>query len=202
MITLGVHGFMGSGKSYICRILTVLHDIPVFNCDMEVKKIVNDDTDYLRNSLVQLCGHGCYIGLKWNPIHIAELAKKDRTILDKIGAIIEPYLIAEIDRFKLLHKNLPLCVIESALFGKSEALLNTVDKIVLINAPLDIRIKRIMARDPRRGSDEIITLLYNQIAPSIDIDYVIENGDDSLDSDVEGEVQKMVDDLMTYVKRS
>src|ERR1035438_6595605 len=94
MITLGVHGFMGSGKSYICRILAVLHDIPVFNCDMEVKNIMGNGSNFIETnmlrSLIELCGPDCYSAqLKWNPFHIIKLAKTDRTILDKIGAIVE-----------------------------------------------------------------------------------------------------------------
>lgn len=195
MITLGIGGGMGAGKSHVCRRLFDLK-VPVFYCDFEVKKILNGGGGIrLKNTLINLFGLDCYTeDGYWNVEHIAKLALADKIILDKISSHIEPYLIEEINAFKKQNKDKVLCAIESALFPKSLSLRNTIDKMVLVTAPLDVRIRRIKDRDPMRSDNDIIILLYNQIAPNIDFDYTLTNGDCE-QVEIENQVSMLVRDF-------
>lgn len=196
MITLGISGFMGSGKSYVCRTLFALHDIPVFYCDLAVKDIFNNpDSIRIKNALVNLCGDDCYTSEgKWNVSHISKLAETDKTILDRISTIIQPILLVEIMNFKNANQKELFVGVESALFPKSSALRGVVDKMILVTAPLEVRIKRIKERDPHRSDNDIITLLYNQIAPQINYDYILDNGVDPV-IDIESQVNLMLEKL-------
>lgn len=194
MITLGIAGGMGSGKSFVCRILEEKH-IPVFICDKEVKSIFNDKNRELMHKLIELCGEECYTtDDKWNVKYIATLAETDKTILDRISLIIKPYLLQSIKQFKITHKDEPFCAVESALFPKSESLRNTVDKMVMVATPLETRIKRIKERDPHRSDNDIIVLLCNQIAPNINFDYILYNGERE-ELDIADQIHSMLIEL-------
>jgi len=190
MITLGISGGMGSGKSYVCRILFALHDIPIFYSDIEVKKLFNDtspNVESMREKLIELCGAKAYGEDKmWNIKHISELVETDKSLLDKITYIVEPYLIDRVNEFKRINGSQQFCAIESALFPKSQNFIDTVDSMVLVTAPLVTRIKRIKQRDPNRTDNEIITLLYNQLGKPMNIDYTLTNDiDEEVDLDIQ-----------------
>jgi dephospho-CoA kinase len=195
MITLGIAGGIGVGKSYVSRFLFALHDVTVFNCDKGVKEILNQkEAIILRSNLMELCGPECYKDDLWNPNHIAKLAEDNKGILDAISSIVKPYLITRIEIFKDHNRKEEFCGIESALFGKSSDLRNMVDKMILVTAPLDIRISRVKERDPYRSDNEIITLLYNQITPYISYDYIITNGNNE-SIEVEEQIEMIINQL-------
>ena len=200
MKTLGITGGIGSGKSYVSRILYMLHDIPVFNCDIEVKRLINDSSNLeLTYNLVALCGDQCYKAGAWNPAYIATLIEKDKDILDRISSVVKPFLIEAIKIFKKQHEDKPFCAIESALFGKSEDLRATVDLMIMVTAPLDLRIQRIKQRDPRRSDNEIISLLYNQISPKFEVFDTIVNGPSDT-TEVDLDVETQINGLINYLK--
>lgn len=166
MIIIGINGGMGTGKSYVSKVLFALYDVPIYNCDLGVKYLMNTNGE-LRKELVDMFGPDCYLDDKtWNRKYVVEIAKKDDTVLNKMGAVIQPYLIKEIIKFKEKSKEVPAIAIESALFNKSKELLRQVDVILNVTAPLETRIKRIKERDPFRTDSEIIMLLYNQLSTS------------------------------------
>src|SRR5271155_6075036 len=125
MITLGIYGKIGSGKTYVSRFLHSEFDILIFDCDAHAKQILNlEATSELKKKLMALCGVDCFqppswhAGGHWNAKYISELAKQNPEILDKIGEIILPYLLIKIQKFKQESEGYgkPICAIESALF--------------------------------------------------------------------------------------
>lgn len=197
MITIGVAGGMGSGKSYVCNILKNVCDVPVYNCDNRVKLLMNG-SESLRQKLISEFGPECYEGGEWNRPYAVKIAAKDATVLDRMGDIIEPYLVLDIQDFKKSTKK-EIIAIESALFNKSKSLLAEVDYIFMVVAPLEQRIVRIKKRDPMRTDREIIMLLHNQFVAEdsgwmAKFKHSISNGDDE-PIDVTTQVQVMINSV-------
>lgn len=202
MITLGICGGMGSGKSYVCRFM-VLYGVPVYISDIQTKLLLIGDKD-LRQELIDMLGDRCYDQAgKWDTKHVMKLQDEAETTLDSIGRVIEPYLIRSIQKWREQIESpcrayTKICAIESALFEKSKALRDEIDIVFNVVTPLDVRVRRIKNRDSHRTDREIITLLYNQL-PGKDTDdwrakpiYSVDNGDDD---DVDSEIEKKLDEI-------
>ena len=67
MITLGITGGIGCGKTTICKTLSLL-DIPLFISDIEAKKLMTNNP-IVRSKLIAILGEDCYLkngGLNMN----------------------------------------------------------------------------------------------------------------------------------------
>ena len=49
MIKLGVTGGIGSGKSYVCNILSSVFQIPIYNCDIRARIITLCEPDVVKS---------------------------------------------------------------------------------------------------------------------------------------------------------
>ncbi len=160
MITIGITGGMGSGKSFICRKFQE-YGVPIYDCDFETKKLLNENRD-LKKQLIVKFGEKCYDEYgQWNKPEIMKLIKKDVLTLTKIEKIIEPFIINSIIDFKNRNNNCSMVIIESAILLKTN-ILKEVDEILIVQAPFETRMARIKERDPLRTDDEIKILLNNQ----------------------------------------
>ena len=59
MLTIGITGGIGSGKSTVCRVFRVL-GIPVFQADAVARKLQDEDPE-IRTSIIQLFGSDMYL---------------------------------------------------------------------------------------------------------------------------------------------
>ena len=58
MVSLGITGGIGSGKSYVTRIFAAL-GVPCYDSDMGTKKLY-EDNETLKYSLIELLGEAVY----------------------------------------------------------------------------------------------------------------------------------------------
>lgn len=180
MLTLGITGGMGSGKSFVSKSFSE-QGIPVYDTDQKTKDILNSNIS-LRYEICKQYGNGCYKNGKWDRDYVVNLASKDETVLSGMGKIIEPYLVKDFKEYKDIYSGKDagytnkLIAVESAILFKSKLLMEEVDKILIVEAPIDIRLERIKKRDPFRSDGEIKFLLDKQIMPPFcQIDYIISN---------------------------
>jgi len=68
---LGVTGGIGSGKTSVCRVFSVL-GIPVFSADPEAKRIMNDHPDIIKG-INRIAGKDMYAEGKLNSNELALL---------------------------------------------------------------------------------------------------------------------------------
>lgn len=171
MTTLGITGGMGSGKSHVCKAF-MEQGIPVYDTDKKTKDLLNNN-ESLRKEIIKKFGEKCFSNDKWNRDYIVDLASKDNSVIDDIGIIIEPYLMQDIREFKNVFFGAntgyfsEIVVIESAILFKSRGMLKEVDKILIVTAPLEVRMERIKKRDPFRSDEEIKLLLSKQNYPAL-----------------------------------
>ena len=59
MVKIGITGGIGSGKSYVSRLLTEHYGIPVYNTDSEAKRLMLSD-EGIRRRLTALLGKEVY----------------------------------------------------------------------------------------------------------------------------------------------
>lgn len=144
MIKLGITGGIGSGKSTVSEIFS-LCGIPVYIADIESKRIT-ETSPIVRKQLIELFGEQLFANGVLNKPLLASYIFNDSINLQKVNAIIHPEV--EKDFYKWVNENSNCDIIaqEAAILYES-GFNKLMDKVVMVYAPLEIRIQRSMLRD-------------------------------------------------------
>ena len=165
---IGIAGGIGSGKSYVCQLLKA-RGISVYDCDAAAKRLMTDSPE-LRRQLTDLIGQDCYLQeAPGNPNNqgtpespkapqspgTPESPEPPRYRLNKpviarfllsseanghaIDAIVHPAVFRDFEASGMEW-------MESAIMYES-GIYRLVDRVVVVTAPEEVRIQRIMARD-------------------------------------------------------
>lgn len=144
MLKVAVTGNIGSGKTTICRIFSIL-GIPVFYADQEAKKLYNDP--FIFKKVTEK--FGAQILDNENKISFKALAAiifNDPQALDFINNLIHPRVYQVFQQWTKLQQNKPYCIQESALVFETGSNKNF-DKIIIVQAPEHMLTDRVMKRD-------------------------------------------------------
>lgn len=143
MRIVGLTGGIGSGKSTVARMFREL-GVPVYDSDSEAKQLMTS-SGKVREAIIGLLGETAYQGKELNRSFVAEKVFKNPELLQKLNAIVHP---AVRNHFKEWAKaqNAPYVVQETALIFENGSQ-DHYDHIILVTAPLDVRLNRVMERD-------------------------------------------------------
>lgn len=148
MLKIGLTGGIGVGKTTVAKIFESF-GIPVFYSDIESKALMFDAQ--IRSHVVDLFGKESYDSNQLNKKHIADQLFVDPKKRNSLEAILYPRVREEFQKWASKQKT-PYVINESALiFEKNIA--SYFDKIILVKAPLDLRIKRVLERDRTTESE-------------------------------------------------
>ncbi len=144
-VRLGITGGIGSGKSYVAQMLQARWDVPVYDCDSEAKRLTAESDD-IRTALTQLVGdHLWQQGQMQKPVLAAYLFASPEHAA-QVNAIIHPAVRRDFLCWADAHSRSPVVAIESAILCES-GFHTLVDSILLVDAPLEVRLQRAMLRD-------------------------------------------------------
>ncbi|MCD6346764.1 MAG: dephospho-CoA kinase [Bacteroidales bacterium] len=147
MITVGLTGGIGSGKTFIAEVFQQL-DVPVFFADEIAKNLYNRDD--IKSQISAFFGDNIYMSNGIDKTKLANMIFNDQAKLDTINHIIHPAVEKEFQEWTDSMSSNPLVIKESALLFETDNYKN-LDATILVVAPIKLRIKRIMERD---SSDE------------------------------------------------
>lgn len=150
---IGITGGIGSGKSTIARALEA-RGFTVYDCDREAKRIIAENKE-VQQKIISLFGEEAFINGIYNTQYISKCVfspslqgRSGEALLEQLNAIIHPAVKADILSFlpSTGRSGGGSLFVESAILY--EAGLDTIcDKIIVVDAPEDIRIARTIARD-------------------------------------------------------
>lgn len=146
MVKIGITGGIGSGKSYVSRLLAEHYGIPVYNTDSEAKRLMLSD-EGIRRRLTALLGKEVYKsdGTLNKPL-LANYLFADSCHAGQINAIVHPQVKADFLKWADRQTGCEVVALESAILFES-GFDNIVDKVVMVYAPVELRIRRVMLRD-------------------------------------------------------
>ena len=180
MLKIGITGNIGSGKTTVSKIFEVL-GIPVFYADDEAKKVMVNDA-ILIDELKQAFGAQSYFeDGSLNRKHIASIVFNNEAELKKLNAIVHPAVFRAFDSWVPRFKNAPYVLKEAALLFESSSY-KMCDKSIMVTAPLELRIERVMLRDGF-SRDEILNREARQFSEEKKLqlaDYAINNDNTEL----------------------
>ncbi|WP_200890795.1 dephospho-CoA kinase [Pedobacter lusitanus] len=146
MIKIGITGGIGSGKTTVCKVFEKL-GIPVFYADTVAKDIMITDP-VLREGIIQTFGKESYTtDGKLNNKHIAGIVFNDKEQLARLNGLVHPAVFRAFDSWqKTIPADIPYTLKEAALLFESGSY-KMCDKSILVTAPADVKIQRVMERD-------------------------------------------------------
>lgn len=142
-ITIGVTGGIGSGKSYVCRIIEAM-GYPVFYSDFEAKKLLNTDSELIKE-VRNLFGEMAYQDNQLNKVFLAEQIFKNPELRKELNGLVHPRVRAAFTKFSKDTKS-PICFNEAAILFETGSYKNF-SKNILVTAPESLKISRLKKRD-------------------------------------------------------
>jgi dephospho-CoA kinase len=144
MLEVGITGGIGSGKTTVSKIFETL-GIPVFYADKVAKEIVDSDPE-AKEEIIELLGEEAFVNGVYNTKYVAEQVFKNRDLLYALNKIIHPRVQQNYTNWKRAHTDKPYVLKEAAILIETQTH-KELDVIILVTAPTELKIERIMKRD-------------------------------------------------------
>jgi dephospho-CoA kinase len=145
MIKVGITGGIGSGKSTVCKVFELL-GVPVYNSDWEAKKIQNEDAE-VKAAILKAFGENLLNDKGMiDRTQLAAVVFNDKDKLQKLNSIVHPSVARHFDNWLELNKSSKYVIKEAAILIES-GIHKTLDKMILVVAPFEIRLSRAIKRD-------------------------------------------------------
>lgn len=160
MLKIGVTGGIGTGKSTVCRIFESL-GIPVFYADQEAQKLLEND-DAIHAGIKLIFGEAAFTGGAPDRKKIADIVFNNRSMLEKLNALLHPATIARSEEWFMKQAKVPYAIKEAALIYEA-GVDKQLHKVVVVVAPKDVCVSRIMVRDGITA-DDVEARMRNQMS--------------------------------------
>ena len=134
---IGITGGIGSGKSYVCQRL-IARGYEVYDCDSAAKRLMRTSPE-IRQQLTALIGPDTYVNDQLNKAAVARFLLISEENAKAVDAIVHPAVFRDFEASGIKW-------MESAILYESGAF-RLVDKTIVVTAPEEVRIQRVMQRD-------------------------------------------------------
>lgn len=141
---IGITGGIGSGKSTLSECIRNA-GYPVYDTDSAARKLQNQDQD-LKEGITALFGPESYINGELNRKYIASIVFENSQLLKKLNGLVHPVVRKDFKEWVQANKKSPLLFLECAILFEGDFHRFT-DKVIVVTAPADLRISRVMSRD-------------------------------------------------------
>ena len=142
---VGITGGIGSGKSLVAKIICASDDTAYYHADKEAKLLMNTSPS-LKENIIAVFGEKSYQDNTLDRKYISSLVFKEPKLLKSLNSIVHPAVKEHFRNFIASQKENTLIIYENAiLFETNGDLICNI--IISVNAPEEIRVKRVMERD-------------------------------------------------------
>lgn len=159
MKRIGITGGIGAGKSLVAEIIKAM-GYPVYNSDERAKELT-DSNPKIKEGLIHLFGEEIYQNDTLNKFALAQAIFSDESLREKVNALIHPIVREDFNNWALAQNN-SLVFNESAILFETGSFKNF-DAIILVYAPTELRIKRIIKRD-NCSENEVLKRMNSQFS--------------------------------------
>jgi len=146
MFKVGITGGIGSGKTTACKVFEVL-GIPVFYADTVAKEIMTQDALLIAGVKAAFGNESYFEDGKLNNKHIAGIVFNNELALAQLNALVHPAVFRAFDAWEAtIPSTVPYTLKEAAILFESGSY-KLCDTTILVTAPYEIKIERLMQRD-------------------------------------------------------
>ena len=173
MIQIGLTGGIGAGKTSVAKVLEHM-GYPVFYSDLEAKKLY-DDHPILKEQMIALFGNKLYQNGHFDKNILAQQLFQNPILKEKVSELVHPLVRAAFQQWaSQQHTNMVFN--EAAILFETGAY-QQFTATILVVAPEDLRIQRVISRD--QLTEQEVRIRINQqwtdAQKKVLTPYVIEN---------------------------
>jgi dephospho-CoA kinase len=171
---IAITGGIGCGKSIVSLILKEM-GYQVYDCDWKAKYLM-DNSPTIKDCLKSTFGNDIIIDGTINRVKLANIVFNNKEKLVKLNNIVHSSVKEDLISWKLENSHKKLLFVETAILYQS-GLDSIVDEVWEVNAPLEIRIERVMKRN-NISRQEVLSRIESQKYEILtQADYIITNDD-------------------------
>lgn len=189
---IGITGGIGSGKSYVCRLLEQ-RGYTVYDCDSAAKRLIRT-SPYIRRRLTALIGPETYFKESGdgsqeteeyilNKKAVAEFLLKSEDNTKAIDRIVHPAVFRD-----FIESGMEW--MESAIIYES-GIYRLVDRVIAVTAPEELRIQRVIARD-EISREKVLEWMSRQLPQ----EEVRQRADFEIVNDGQADINRQLDDIL------
>lgn len=145
MLKIGITGNIGSGKTTVSQLFEIL-GIPVFYSDTEAKKVMVTDVQLISAIKGHFGEEAYFADGSLNRKLIAGVVFNNDAELQKLNSLVHPAVFRAFDQWVLQYPDAPYVLKEAAVLFESGSYKDC-DYTIIVTAPTDMRIDRVMKRD-------------------------------------------------------
>jgi dephospho-CoA kinase len=159
MIKVGITGGIGSGKTTICRVFEMLN-VPVYYADDRAKKLL-DTNSALKEKILDAFGTDVLDEQKMiNKARLAQIVFNDSSKLNILNSFVHPLVQQDFEQWTHTNAKHNYLIKEAAILFESKAN-KGLQKVICVNAPIEMRITRTMQRQ-NTSREEVVHRIHNQ----------------------------------------
>lgn len=140
---IGITGGIGSGKTTVCDVFRTLQ-IPVYEADKRAKELMNEQGP-LREQLSARFGAGIYADGVLDRKRFAGLLFGNEDMVRLVNSMVHPAVMADFELWAS-RQRAPYVLHEAAILFET-GLYRRMDANILVTAPRDVRLQRVLLRD-------------------------------------------------------
>ena len=188
---IGITGGIGSGKSYVCQRL-IARGYEVYDCDNAAKRLMRTSPE-IRQQLTALIGPDTYLKesgeFVLNKAAVAKFLLGSESNAQAVDAIVHPAVFRDFEASGMKW-------MESAILFESGAC-RLVDKTIVVTAPEEVRIQRVMARD-NISREKVLEWMARQLPQ----EEVRSRADFEIVNDGEADIEKQLNKILRTMKET
>jgi len=176
MLIIGLTGGIGSGKTTVSNLFSEL-GIPVVDTDIIARELVEPGQVALEEIVNSFDQSILLDNERLDRKKLADITFKNKQSREKLEAILHPKIRQEMQN-RISTLSSPYCIVVIPLLFETKQM-ESVDKILLVDCPVQAQIKRVKQRD-QRSEQQILSIINSQTPRKIKqqgADDIIDNND-------------------------
>lgn len=161
-LQIGITGGIGVGKSTVSKIFSVL-GVPTYDADSRAKAVMTTDGILVESIKKEFGTLSFSIQGELNREYLAKAVFGDEQRLKKLNALVHPRVAVDYENWLREQSSAPYVLKEAALLIESGSY-KTLDYLMLVTAPEEVRIGRVLMRDKHRSIEQIKEIIKNQLS--------------------------------------
>ena len=184
---IGITGGIGSGKSYVCRLLEQ-RGYSVYDCDSAAKRLIVSSPS-IRRRLTALIGpHTYFDDGSLNKGAVAAYLLASEAHANDIDRIVHPAVFRD-----FIESGIEW--MESAIIYES-GIYRLIDRVIVVTAPQEVRIQRVMARDGI-SREKVLEWMSRQMPQ----EEVRQRADYEIVNDGQADLQQQLEDILESINK-
>ena len=200
---IGITGGIGTGKSYVCRLLKQ-RGIEVYDCDEAAKRLIRT-SPIIYKGLCQLIGPDAFLCQTDKDEHTLNKAAVTRFLLQSdthaqaINDIVHPAVFRDFEAWKAERPDCALVAFESAILLDRGLPEGFADYVIYVDAPEELRLRRAMERDGSAAESVRRRMQSQKAGPEHPaVDFVLDNSGDfkALEAALDGVLRQIASEKL------